>query len=318
MGRLVQNRRGRIQRRVFGLARKFVASRGERLIRYELGGSEILLPLGHDLPLIRSMFPQYSTNIGRLCSYVSDKYPGLHVIDIGANVGDTAAIVREFSQCPILCVEGDEYYFNILSENIRRAKLQSVKTARAFVATYTGEIKGQLVSVAGTAHFVETEASSMKGIRLSRLLDDFPEFQSPKLLKIDTDGFDCSILRSELDWLGKQKPIIFFEYDPFFFRDQTYDGARIFEDLSAVGYTFAVIYDNFGDYLISVDLQRDVHILADLQNYYVGRKGLQYVDVAVFHSEDRNLGERIQAKEAEWSLSFRRKDRTTHSSLSWD
>jgi FkbM family methyltransferase len=298
-------RRSRLQRGAFALIRRMLARRGDWLIRYRLGSHEILLPLAHDLPLIRSVFPQYSTNIARLCSYVSEKYPGLSLIDIGANVGDTVAIIRELSQFPILCVEGDEYYFNILSENIRRANFLSVQTVRAFVATYTGDIKGQLVSIAGTAHFVEGNADPVKATKLSHLLIDFPEFRSPKILKIDTDGFDCSILRSELEWLGECKPTIFFEYDPFFFRNQSYDGTRIFEDLSTAGYTFAIFYDNFGDYLTSVDLQVDTQILIDLQNYYVGRGGQQYADVAVFHGEDRELAEHIRTKEAEWSLQSR-------------
>jgi FkbM family methyltransferase len=298
-------RRGSIQRKAFGLIRRIVAARSGKYIRYNLDGSELLVPLGHDLPLIRSAFPKYSTNIGRLCRYASEKYPDLHLVDIGANIGDTVAIVREQSKCPILCVEGDEYYFDILSENIRRAKFLSVEIARAFVATYTGEIKGQLVSAAGTAHFVEGKTNPMKVIKLSHLLHAFPKFQAPKLLKIDTDGFDCSILRSELEWLTERKPIIFFEYDPFLFRNQSYDGTQIFKDLSPAGYTFAIIYDNVGDYLVSVDLQRDAQILADLQNYYVGKQGQQYVDVAVFHWEDRELAKHIQAKETEWSREAR-------------
>jgi FkbM family methyltransferase len=309
MSRLVPDakgrRRGRVQRKAFALARRILARRPDRLIRYKLGGAEILLPLSHDLPLIRSAFPQYSSNIARLCSYIAEKYSDLHLVDIGANVGDTVAIIRELSQCPILCVEGDEYYFNLLAENVRRAKFFSIKTVRAFVATYTGEIKGQLVSVAGTAHFVAGKTDPVKATKLSHLLNDFPEFQSPKILKIDTDGFDCSILRSELEWLGERRPAIFFEYDPFFFRGQAYDGTRIFEDLSSVGYTFAIFYDNFGYYLTSVDLQQDAQILADLQNYYIGRGGLQYADVAAFHGEDRELAAHIRTKEAEWSLRSR-------------
>jgi FkbM family methyltransferase len=320
MSRLIPDskgrRRGKVQRRAFALIRRMLAGRDDRFVRYRLGGHEILLPLAHDLPLIRSAFPQYSTNIARLCSYVSEKYPDLQLVDIGANIGDTVAIIRELSQCPILCVEGDEYYFNILSENIRRAKFLSVETVRAFVATYSGEIKGQFVSVAGTAHFVEGKTTSVKATKLNHLLNDFPEFQSPKILKIDTDGFDCSILRSELEWLGERKPIIFFEYDPFFFRNQSYDGTHIFEDLSAAGYTFAIFYDNFGDYLTSVDLQQDKQILADLQNYYIGRDGQQYADVAVFHGEDRELAGRIRIKETEWSLRSR-EERSSQARQSW-
>ena len=300
------HRPGPIQRRLFAFARRIIARGGTRHLRYKLGGSEILVPLSHDLPVIRSVFPQYSTNIARLCSYLTEKYPDLHLVDIGANIGDTVAIIREQSRCPILCIEADEYYFSLLTENLGRANLQSVETVRAFVATYTGELKGQLSCSAGTAHFVNDHANALSTIRLSHLLKNFPRFHAPKILKIDTDGFDCSILRSELEWLSENRPMVFFEYDPFFFQSQPYDGAGIFEDLSTAGYTFAILYDNVGDYLTSVDLQRDKEILRDLQNYYVGRGGKHYLDVAAFHFEDRRIAEQIGIKEGEWSLSRRK------------
>lgn len=303
--RVAGQHRNRVQRRALSFARTVLSRRRNMYIRYKLSGTEILLPLSHDLPLIRAAFPQYSTNIARLCGYVSEKYLDLCLIDIGANVGDTVAIVRGFSQCPILCVEANEHYFNILLENLRRSKFQSVEAVRAFVATYTGELKGQLITAAGTAHFINNNATPLGTIRLSYLLRDFPRFQRPKILKIDTDGFDCSILRSELEWLSERRPVIFFEYDPFFFSRQPYDGTRIFEDLSVSGYSFAIFYDNLGDYLTSVDLKEDTQIVTDLQNYYIGRNGQQYVDVVVFHDEDRDLAEHIRIKEAEWSLRWR-------------
>lgn len=37
---------------------------------------------------------------------VQQKYPDLSLIDIGTNVGDTVAIVRQDAHYPILCVEG--------------------------------------------------------------------------------------------------------------------------------------------------------------------------------------------------------------------
>jgi FkbM family methyltransferase len=299
--------RGAIRRWAFSFARKMLAQRGNRCIRYTLSGSEILVPLAHDLPLIRSTFPQYSANIARLCGYVSKKFPDLHMIDIGANIGDTVAIVREHSRCPILCVEADEYYFSLLTENIQRANLQCVEAVRAFVATYTGELKGHLTSGSGSARYVDEQSNVLHAIRLSRLLEEFPEFQRSKILKIDTDGFDCSILRSELEWLREKRPMIFFEYDPFFFHHHSYDGALIFKDLSEAGYTFAIFYDNVGDYLTSVDLQCDKRILTDLQNYYVGKGGHQYLDVAVFHDEDRDIADYIRIEEAKWSVCWKEK-----------
>jgi FkbM family methyltransferase len=226
----------------------------------------------------------------------------MRLIDIGANVGDTMAFVRGLSQCPILCVEAHEYYYSILLENIKRAKFQSVEAACVFVGTFNGELKGQLVSTAGTARFISSDATSLNVVGLSSLLLEYPLFETSKMLKIDTDGYDCCILQSELNWLSERKPVIFFEYDPYFFNDKSCDGARIFEDLVGGGYAYAIIYDNIGDYLTAVDLQKDKQILKDLQNYYIGRGGRQYIDVAVFHNEDRDIAEIIRTKEATWSL----------------
>ena len=53
-------------------------------------------------------FPHYRENLGRLAAAVERKYPGRGFIDVGANAGDNAAIVRAHSSLPILCIEGSE------------------------------------------------------------------------------------------------------------------------------------------------------------------------------------------------------------------
>ena len=93
--------------------------------------------------------------------------------------------------------------------------------------------------------------------------------------------------------------------DPFFFQNNAYDGAQIFEDLSSAGYTFAIFYDNVGDYITALDLHRDTNIVSDLQHYYIGRRGHQYLDVVAFHREDRGIAENIRIREAEWLLRWR-------------
>jgi FkbM family methyltransferase len=288
----------RVRRWSFTRLRRILVSRTDLYSRISLGGTELLVPLDHDLPLIRSLHPQYAANIGRLCGYIAESDPRMSIVDIGANIGDTVAIIREHCQSPILCIEPNPRYFRLLQANLQRAGLQGVQMAKAFVATYTGEIKGQLVSGAGSGHFTNTGDAMLQARRLGDLLQDFSQFIRPRLLKIDTDGFDCSILRSELEWLGSAHPIIFFEYDPFFFMPHPYDGSQIFRDLSSAGYTFAIFYDNFGDYLISVDLTRDRIILEDLQQYFVGRGGHQYLDVAVFPGDDYELALKIRTHEA--------------------
>jgi hypothetical protein len=64
------------------------------------------------------------------------KFSFLAVVDVGANVGDTACIIKTAEEVPILCIEGDEYIFDFLQKNIaqfqmsRRVNFSSGKKPR--------------------------------------------------------------------------------------------------------------------------------------------------------------------------------------------
>src|SRR5580692_11559275 len=114
----------RLRHAAFSRVRAVLARDRTRFVRYNLDGTELLLPLAHDIPLYRRGFADYSSNIGRVASHLAAKYRELTIVDVGANVGDTAAIVRARCQAPMLCIEGDEFYFKLLLNNIDRSHLQ--------------------------------------------------------------------------------------------------------------------------------------------------------------------------------------------------
>ena len=116
------------------------------------------------------------------------------------------------------------------------------------------------------------------------------------MIKIDTDGFDSIILKGSLDFLVMARPVIFFEYDPFFLTKQGDDGISIFPILSSIGYSKMLIYDNFGDYILSTELTNSV-IIEEIHNYFSGRGGNRYCDICVFHSDDNDLFEKIRISE---------------------
>lgn len=129
-------------------------------------------------------------------------------------------------------------------------------------------------------------------------------FLKSKLIKIDTDGFDCEILIGSLDLLSQIKPVIFFEYGPYYLRKFKSDEFEIFKKLRNIGYKAAIIYNNIGEYLVSIRL-KNKEIIEDLNNYFSGRNGSQYCDICVFHKEDFDLFKRIRNLE----LSFFYKNR---------
>ncbi len=61
---------------------------------------------------------KFNSELGRIASSVYTKYPEIVSVDEGANIGDTAAIIRSVCPAPIVCIEGDEMIGRVLNENL--------------------------------------------------------------------------------------------------------------------------------------------------------------------------------------------------------
>jgi FkbM family methyltransferase len=278
---------------------KKISSSYDPLINYRLNSYDIKIPLSHSLPIVLKQYPNYAKNLARVASCVYDKYQHLTIIDIGANIGDSVFILREKVPCPILCIEGDPTFFQILQTNTATCGNVSIK--QIFVGNTDEQANKELVIVAGTAHFAASSSTTTTFQKLSSILSAAPEFLNSKLLKIDTDGFDLSIIRGSLDFIQATKPVLFFEYDPFFLAKQNDDGISIFAQLHALGYHSAAIYDNVGNYLISLPLKEQNQI-ADLHQYLFGRNGEYYYDICLVHEEDLDIISQLRDVEMAFSM----------------
>lgn len=119
------------------------------------------------------------------------------------------------------------------------------------------------------------------------------------MLKIDTDGFDICILESELSYFSAVKPVIFFEYDPFFFKKTGSNGLNVFHSLKNIGYENMLVYENNGDYLMTVNTN-NTELLNDLYHFYSGRAGERYCDICIFHADDNDLCKIIRSHELKY------------------
>jgi FkbM family methyltransferase len=271
-------------------------------VTYQLDGSVLSIPLSHELPFIRARYPHYSTNIARIASALKTKYPNLTMVDIGANVGDTVAIVRRLSYFPILCIDGDPNFFSLLQANSK--SWNGIFLDNSFVGETTSSMAGRVEIAGGTGHLVPDFSSSsmIETRRLSTILAEFPDFAAPTLIKIDTDGFDTRIIKCENLLLHELKPVVFFEYDPYFFGKNDDDGFSVFSRLAAAGYVSALFFENTGEFLIRADLD-DVQLLEDLHHFYTGRNGKRYCDICVFTAEDIDVLEQVRVAELSCPLS---------------
>ncbi|MEW5859432.1 MAG: FkbM family methyltransferase [Cyanobacteriota bacterium] len=278
----------------------------EPLIQYNIAGFPLLVPISHQLPLILKLCPHYSSNLARMAKYVKQKYQDLKFIDIGANIGDSIAILRKEAEFPILCIEGDNQFLSVLEKN--SALFSEIYIAKTYLGEFNKTIRGNILKEGGTAHLQEQEDYGEKPIievkKLSEVLKEYPLFSTSKMIKIDTDGFDGKILRGATDFLKSEKPVIFFEYDPFLLAEQGDDGISIFKDLREYSYQNMLIYDNFGDLIISMDVD-NTRLLQEIHLYFSGRWGHRYCDICIFPTEDSDLFETVRQHEIQFFENIR-------------
>ncbi len=276
--------------------RKAVLTLVDPLVPVKIGNREIEVRLSHQLPENLKHYPHYNFNLGRIIALAETHFGKLTVIDVGANVGDTVAFIRNFSEAPILCIDGEEKYVRLLRRNI--AQFKNVSICQTLLGSETKTENFALKMREGTAQ-VEASKEQVSVRSLEDVLQEFPEFQNSKILKTDTDGFDTHIIRGSKNFLEKTRPVLFFEFDPHFIRKTGDDPFRFFDFLMEAGYAYFMFYSNIGDYLLSSTAENKT-IITDLIHYYSGRNIEIFMDVCAFTEEDKNLYEKCRASEIEY------------------
>ena len=273
------------------------------LVTHRCGRFVIELPLSHRLPSYRWLFPDYDGALGRLAAAVWRHHPDSSVVDIGANVGDSAAIIRSSCPAPMLCVEGDARFFALLERNAR-ALGPRIVLERTLVGAAAGTLAARLASRGGTARIVAAEGAPGLVVEpLDAILARHPELPPPRLVKCDTDGFDLPIVEAGMPLWERLRPTLFFEYDPAF--QSATDPRALWDALAGIGYDRILVWENTGDFLLSLGTgARDR--LEEIHEFYRGRASLRYADLAVFHRDDGALADEVREGELRHFRSARR------------
>jgi FkbM family methyltransferase len=250
---------------------------------YKIGEASILLNAEHNLPKYQAKHPLYDQFLPVLAGILPDD--GGWLIDVGANVGDTAAALCQRCRNPVLSIEGDPTFYSLLVENGRQFGKQ-LTTAQALVGT--GRLSGSLVQDGTTA--TRKEGQEASSISLDTILAQHSVDQVA-LLKTDTDGFDMDIVMSCAVTLRKSRPLVFWENE-FQTREQFELLEEGYEYLAGLGYSHVWIFDNFG-----FPILEDVGFaeLRQLNRYMAGMLAMNtppsifYIDVLASTPDKRHL-----------------------------
>ena len=275
---------------------KPLAEQGQKKVR--VGNFALHANESHLIEDHLSHYEYYSRNLGRIARIIGETYPSSWIIDVGANIGDSIALIRsEHCNNPICAVEGDRNYFAILKRNMDEM-FPDVQLKNVFLGETKKIIRSELVAEGGTLN-IKQDSNTGNPVEIVTLdeLVAAANMQDIKLIKVDTDGFDFMILRGAGQTIDAQKPVLFLEYDDKFLRQNNEDGLATLKALQNKGYDRIMYYDNFGRFLTSGRLG-EMEFIEDMYLYIKDRKGaFPYFDLCIFHNSDETLADKVIAGE---------------------
>jgi FkbM family methyltransferase len=271
-----------------------------KLQHQQVAGATLLMDRSHSLPFNAKHYPEYNLNIGRLARAVQYAHKDAVMIDVGANIGDTVAYVRQLATIPIICIEGDRDFYSLLKKNI--SQFEKVSAYNFLLTDSSTDQKFVLAKKEGTASLQEINshpANAAPVVTLSAFVSDHAlPIDNIRLIKIDTDGWDVKILRGASEILERSHPALFFEYDTEFMKGANESGLDAFRLLREKGYRIVLFYDNLGRFMLSSSLEDEL-LLRQLNRYIDWYRGaFKFFDVCVFHQTDQQLAHKFIESES--------------------
>lgn len=269
--------------------------------RYPFGKFILEMPDDHKIIDIHKSAALYDRAYGLILETISRHNSTGAVIDIGANIGDTAAFFATYITNPIFCLEGNKTYSAYLKSNQRYLGDQ-VRLIEKFVRTealsllnlsYQGGSGTGAISIAEADCISENDfISSDKIIQITG--------NNIALIKSDTDGMDGFIID---DFLTKTEVPLFFECDTIAVLDGVPNPwPRVFNTIQKKDYSI-IVFDNFGLPML-VEEDNPERILKDLCGYAHMQRAvhpirIHYYDVWAFprswRSAQREIAEKLRA-----------------------
>ena len=295
-------------RRILLHARNFLLRFCNPIITAKFNGFTLTMPFAHAIFVIQKFYPRYDMRLHGIAECVRNKHGKLAMIDVGANIGDTA-VFTNIANAEYLLIEGEKSYADLIHTNLA----QNFTAPVHFTTSDELAMPSEPAKTGGGTHFLlyntfigessnsnyrvdlqdgsgkltlHKEDKSVQSIQIRTLDSIITESNfSPNFIKIDTDGFDFKVLRSGAQSIAKFKPTLYFEWSYQHLHDIGESATSIFPLLAQWGYEQLLIFDNFGSPLCVLS-SLDSKNLSLLMDYTRDSKQIHYFDVLAFHRDN--------------------------------
>ncbi len=252
----------------------------------EVQGVRMVLPWSHRLPDYAAAAPEYGQNLVRLAARLARDTP-LTVLDVGANVGDSALQILAATDARILCIEADPGYLHFLHLNVDADDRIAVEEALLVPVADEQATGVRAVKVGGTARFHASSGTetTLRTVSPGELRARHADLDRLRLVKSDTDGYDVALVPAIAGEWADRRPVLFFEYDHALSREAGHDPLEVWSALAEHGYDTVAVWDQGGRPLGLTDVTEIGGLTGDLERP-LGRRSQHYWDVAVAHHAD--------------------------------
>jgi hypothetical protein len=256
----------------------------------DVQGVRLAMPWSHRLPDYARLFPIYRQNVVNLAVGLGEIDKPLGVIDLGANIGDSAMQILAKVDARVLCVEADPEYLPYLERNVGSDNRCVIEFGLLVTDIAEASDLGA-VRAGGTTRFVQGGAGGAAGaLNVAELPVRHPELPPVRFVKSNTDD-DTTLIAPLARAYAKSCPVLFFQYNPHQHnpdlprQTDKPDAAAVWAELRTAGYSYVGIWDNFGNPIQVLPID-EVPGRAAVLDKPVGDRGYHYWDVAVVHGGD--------------------------------
>jgi FkbM family methyltransferase len=262
--------------------KSFLAWRGDKPVPRIIRGTILFMDPKHALPSYVATYPLYDTALPAFASFlVRRRARPITIIDVGANIGDTSALIAAAiggDNARFICIEADAHYITLLRRNTEQF---NAKIIHGIAGRSSGQVNLRATrSGTGTSKLVADKAVQRPMISVDDMDCDHAD-----ILKIDTDGFELDVLEGASKTL-QTADTVFVEYSPRNLREfGKHEPGQLVDFMIKHDFHTALAYDNFG---VPIGLLRDGTLKAICD--YVDLQRLTYLDL-LFCRDEQLLAE---------------------------
>jgi FkbM family methyltransferase len=255
---------------------------------HQIAGHSVVLPPQHDLPFYQRRDPTYDRYAGGILADLASTVDRMLVIDLGANVGDTAVeCLGAAPNIDVIAVEGAAAFLPYLYRNVESFG-QRCRVKAAFIGPVPGITERGFNTGHTTANFARAGGSG----------EQVDNWISPNELVAEAAGYDLVVWKSDVDGLDIHLlvehwalieggcDVLWFEYAPADTLGSPDDAQRLAALIGASGRAVDV-YENLGRLMVRLKAGEAAQqgldsVTAWLLEQRKGHVAVPYVDIWAF------------------------------------